>query len=68
MPKMKTHKATAKRTKVTGGGKIMRKRAGSAHLRAKMSSKAKRKVAVPKRLASADEKRIAKLIGPGGKL
>lgn len=68
MPKMKTHKATAKRTKVTGGGKIMRKRAGAAHLRAKMSSKAKRKVAVPKRLANADEKRIAKLIGPGGEL
>ncbi|HES58120.1 MAG TPA: 50S ribosomal protein L35, partial [Firmicutes bacterium] len=46
MPKMKTHKATAKRTKVTGSGKIMRRRAGGAHLRAKMSSKAKRKVAV----------------------
>lgn len=68
MPKMKTHKATAKRTKVTGGGKIMRKRAGSAHLRAKMSSKAKRKVAVPARLANADQKRIAKLIRPGGEL
>jgi ribosomal protein L35 len=33
MPKMKTHKATVKRTKVTGSGKIMRRPAGGAHLR-----------------------------------
>jgi ribosomal protein L35 len=46
----------------------MRKRAGSAHLRAKMSSKAKRKVAVPVRLANVDKKRIAKLIRAGGEL
>jgi large subunit ribosomal protein L35 len=68
MPKMKTHKATVKRTKVTGGGKIMRRPAGGAHLRAKMSSKNKRRVAVPMRLADVDQKRIAKLINSGGQL
>ena len=32
MPKMKTHKAGAKRYKVTGSGKILRKQAGRKHL------------------------------------
>ena len=32
MPKMKTHKAGAKRYKVTANGKILRRRAGKSHL------------------------------------
>lgn len=32
MPKMKTHRAGAKRYKVTGSGKIMRRQAGKKHL------------------------------------
>ena len=32
MPKQKTHKGLAKRVKVTGRGKIKRKKAGSGHL------------------------------------
>lgn len=32
MPKMKTHKASAKRYKVTAGGKIIRRQAGRKHL------------------------------------
>jgi len=68
MPKMKTHKATAKRTWVTGAGKIMRKPAGAGHLKSKMSSKKKRRVRVPLPLARADIKRVAKLIGPRGEL
>ena len=32
MPKMKTHKAGAKRYKVTATGKIMRRQAGKKHL------------------------------------
>ncbi len=32
MPKMKTHKAGAKRYKVTASGKIMRRQAGKKHL------------------------------------
>jgi large subunit ribosomal protein L35 len=68
MPKMKTHKSTAKRVKVTGSGKIIRKPAGSAHLLAKKSSKRKRKLSVPVRLSRTDHKRVAKLIGPKGEL
>lgn len=33
MPKLKTHKATAKRFKVTGRGKLMRMKIGRSHLR-----------------------------------
>ncbi|PKA65474.1 50S ribosomal protein L35, chloroplastic [Apostasia shenzhenica] len=39
--KMKTHKASAKRFRVTGKGKIVRRRAGKQHLLAKKSTKRK---------------------------
>lgn len=35
MPKIKTHKATSKRFKYTGAGKLMRTRIGKSHLRRK---------------------------------
>ncbi|KAL8502400.1 hypothetical protein ACS0TY_021522 [Phlomoides rotata] len=37
--KMKTHKASAKRFRVTGGGKIIRRRAGKQHLLRKKNTK-----------------------------
>ncbi len=42
MPKIKTHKATAKRFKVTGTGKIMRTHIGKSHLRRRKSKRVKR--------------------------
>lgn len=42
MPKIKTHKATAKRFKITGSGKIMRTKGGKSHLRRKRAKRAKR--------------------------
>ncbi|MBI3742066.1 MAG: 50S ribosomal protein L35 [Chloroflexi bacterium] len=42
MPKIKTHKATAKRFKVTGTGKIMRTKIGKSHLRRNKSKRNKR--------------------------
>ncbi|MFN2225841.1 MAG: 50S ribosomal protein L35 [Anaerolineae bacterium] len=39
MPKIKTHKATAKRFKYTGGGKLMRTKIGKSHLRRKKSKR-----------------------------
>ncbi|KAL9442551.1 hypothetical protein AB3S75_020965 [Citrus x aurantiifolia] len=39
--KMKTHKASAKRFRVTGKGKILRRRAGKQHLLAKKNTKRK---------------------------
>ena len=42
MPKIKTHRATAKRFKVTGTGKIMRTHGGKGHLRRNTSKRTKR--------------------------
>jgi len=41
MPKMKTHRAAAKRYKVTATGKIKRRQAGKSHLLAHKSSNRK---------------------------
>ena len=42
MPKMKTHKSTARRFKVTSGGKLMRTQIGKSHLRRKKPSRTRR--------------------------
>jgi large subunit ribosomal protein L35 len=42
MPKMKTNKAAARRFKVTGTGKVLRRQAGKRHLNEWKSSKVKR--------------------------
>ncbi|KAF5205997.1 50S ribosomal protein L35 protein [Thalictrum thalictroides] len=42
--KMKTHKASAKRFRVTGNGKIVRRRAGKQHLLAKKNTKRKNRL------------------------
>ena len=42
MPKLKTHKATARRIQVSGNGKLMRTRHGKSHLRRNRSKRAAR--------------------------
>lgn len=42
MPKMKTHKGTAKRVKVTGTGKYITKKSGMSHILTKKKTKRKR--------------------------
>jgi large subunit ribosomal protein L35 len=42
MPKMKTHKASRKRFRVTATGKLKRKQAGKKHLNSHKSGKRKR--------------------------
>jgi large subunit ribosomal protein L35 len=44
VPKLKTHKGTAKRVKLTASGKITRLRASGGHLLAKMSKSRKRAI------------------------
>lgn len=44
MPKIKTHKATAKRFKLSGSGKLMRTRGPASHLRRNKSARAKRQL------------------------
>ncbi len=58
MPKIKTHKATAKRFKVTGTGKIKQRRGGQDHFNAKDSGKVTRR----KRLDKDTPKDIVKTI------
>ncbi len=44
MPKMKTHKGTAKRVKVTGTGKFVVKHSGTSHILTKKTRKRKNKL------------------------
>ena len=47
MPKMKTHKASRKRFKVTASGKLKRSQAGKKHLNSPKSGKRKRHLRSP---------------------
>ena len=58
MPKMKTRKCVAKRYKVTGSGKIVRRRPGRKHLMRKKNSKRKRRLALEVALEGKDHRRI----------
>jgi large subunit ribosomal protein L35 len=42
VPKIKTHKATSKRFKITATGKVMRTKVGKSHLRRRKSKRNKR--------------------------
>ena len=42
MPKMKTHKGTKKRFRLSGSGKAKHRQSGTSHLQSRMSSKRKR--------------------------
>ncbi|CAN6482259.1 unnamed protein product [Victoria cruziana] len=52
--KMKTHKASAKRFRVTGNGKIMRRRAGKQHLLAKKNTKRKNRLSKMQQVSRSD--------------
>ena len=58
MPKLKTNKSVAKRFKVTGTGKIVRKRPGRAHLMRKKNAKRKRRLALEACLTGANLRRV----------
>lgn len=59
--KLKTHKATAKRFRVTGTGKLMRTKGGKSHLRRRRSSRTKRQFDKMQEVAPADVKRVKRL-------
>jgi large subunit ribosomal protein L35 len=62
MPKIKTHKATARRFQVSGSGKLMRTRQGKSHLRRAKSKRVKRDYDEMFVVSKADAVRIKKLI------
>jgi large subunit ribosomal protein L35 len=63
MPKMKTHKGAAKRFKVTGSGKITRRKAFKNHILEKKSPKRKRRLSGEAVLAPGDSARVERLLG-----
>lgn len=63
MPKMKTHRGAAKRFKVTGTGKILRRKAFRAHILEKKSSVRTRRLARPAELAGGDRAQAKRLLG-----
>ncbi len=63
MPKMKTDRGAAKRFKVTGTGKIRRRKAFRSHLLEKKSSVRTRRLARDAEVTGGDLKQVKRLLG-----
>jgi len=63
MPKMKTHKAAAKRFRLTGTGKILRRKAYKSHILEKKSPGRKRRLGKSTLVSDADFKRVGRMLG-----
>lgn len=64
MPKMKTHRTSAKRFKVTGSGKVTRRQANRHHGNEKFSSRRLRRLKGDTVVGNtAEAKRITKMLG-----
>jgi large subunit ribosomal protein L35 len=59
--KLKTHKSTAKRFKVTGTGKVMRTKGGKSHLRRRTPKRTKAKFTRMLEVSKSDAKRVMTL-------
>jgi large subunit ribosomal protein L35 len=62
MPKIKTHRGAAKRFKLTGKGKIRRRRANSSHLLLSKTTKRKRRLRQSTLADPTNVKRLHRLI------
>ena len=62
--KLKTHKATAKRFRKTGSGKIMRTKGHQGHLRRRRSKRAKRQYQWMQEVKGSGYKRKIKKLAP----
>ena len=65
MPKMRTHRGTAKRVKITGTGKIKRHHAYCSHNLGSKTPKRKRNLRQGTIAAAADSRRFKKLLPYG---
>lgn len=63
MPKTKTHRGAAKRFRVTGTGKVRRRKAFRSHLLEKKPSTRTRRLARPAEVTGADRKKVRRLLG-----
>ena len=63
MPKMKTHKGTAKRVKLTKTGKVLRQRAFKNHMLSKKSKSRKRRINTSAEVTGSITKNIKRALG-----
>jgi large subunit ribosomal protein L35 len=63
MPKMKTHRGAAKRFKITGSGKIMRRKAYRDHLLEHKPSTRTRRLGREAEVTGGDKKHVERLLG-----
>lgn len=62
MPKMKTNSSAKKRFKVTGTGKIKRKKAYKRHILTKKETARKHALSMPAIVDKSDEKRVKRML------
>ncbi|HAJ33749.1 MAG TPA: 50S ribosomal protein L35 [Candidatus Atribacteria bacterium] len=62
MPKMKTHKSSAKRFKVSSSGKIIRSKAYKSHILTKKTAKRKRNLRKDTTVSSVEVKKVKVLL------
>ena len=63
MPKMKTHRAAAKRFRKTASGKLKRWKANKSHILTKKTRKRKRGLRKSALVSAADQDRMKRLLG-----
>lgn len=63
MPKVKTNRSAAKRFKISGTGKIRRRKHGNAHLLVKKSPARKRRLNEIEEVTGKDAKKVKRLLG-----
>lgn len=63
MPKLKTHKGTAKRMRLTSTGKVMRRRAFKNHMLSKKSKSRKRRINTTAQVTGSMAKNVKRALG-----
>ncbi|HUZ09580.1 MAG TPA: 50S ribosomal protein L35 [Acidimicrobiales bacterium] len=63
MPKMKTDRGAAKRIRVTGTGRLRRRKANRSHLLEKKSSTRTRRLGRETEIAKGDERSVRRMLG-----
>ena len=63
MPKMKSHRGAAKRFRLSGTGKVMRRKATGNHFLIKKSGSRKRRISGTTEVRGAEAKTVRRLLG-----
>jgi len=62
MPKIKTNRSAAKRFRVSGSGKVVRRKQGLRHILTKKNAKRKRRLGQPALVDSANMKSVRRML------